>query len=262
MTEIESGHPVIDRYLAERFSRVRGMSSRFSAAICGHLIARQSALGISGDIVEIGTFEGRFFIAMALGLSPGEIAIGIDLFDWPNPSVLDRMLAHCAEAGLAPDRFVAWKRHSREIAPQDLRGKLATGSARFFHVDGEHDYDSLSDDLELAHAVLHPSGIIAVDDMLHPGYPALIVAVLDYLGRHPEMCVMAIIDREDIVAAAKFLICQREAADLYEQDLMQTFARFHYIVGADVMGHFTLVLTPQPRNIDVGWDDFGMTDGA
>ena len=41
--------------------------------------------------------------------------------------------------------------------------------------------------------------------MLHPGYPTLIIAVLDYLRRHPEMCVMCIIDREDIVAAAKFL---------------------------------------------------------
>jgi hypothetical protein len=39
---------------------------------------------------------------------------------------------------------------------------------------------------------------------------------------------------------------------LYERDLMESFAPFHFIVGADVNGHFTLVLTPQPRDIDVG----------
>jgi predicted O-methyltransferase YrrM len=254
MIAIASGHPAIDRYLAERYDRVRGMSSRFAAAICGHLIRRQSELGIRGDIVEIGPFEGRFFIAMALGLAPGEGAVGIDLFDWPNQRVLDRFLANCDANGLARDRFTAWKQQSRDVSPDALRAKLSTGSARFFHIDGEHEHASLLSDLELAHAVLHRDGIIALDDMLHPGYPTLLTAVLDYLARHPEMVVMCIVDREDIVAAAKFLICRREAVAHYEQDLMTSFARYHFIVGADVMGHFTLVLTPQPRDVDVGWD--------
>jgi hypothetical protein len=252
MIEIASGHPAIDRYLTKRYDSVRGMSSRFAAAICGHLIRRQTELGIGGDVVEIGAFEGRFFIAMALGLAPGEHAVGIDLFDWPNEGVLGRMLAHCEAAGLARERFTAWKAQSRDIAPADLLARLASGQVRFFHVDGEHEHASLSSDLELAHAVMHPSGVICLDDMLHPGYPTLITAVLDYLSRHPEMCVMCIIDREDIVAAAKFLICRKDAVALYEQDLMQSFARFHFIVGADVMGHFTLVLTPHPRLADAG----------
>jgi len=72
--EIASGHPAIDRYLAESYEQVRGMSSRFAAAICGHLIRRQSELAIAGDLVEIGTFEGRFFIAMALGHAVERIA--------------------------------------------------------------------------------------------------------------------------------------------------------------------------------------------
>src|SRR5918998_449152 len=122
MISIASGHPEIDRYLDGRYERVRGMSSRFAAAICGHLIRRQTELGITGDVVEIGAFEGRFFIAMALGLAPGEAAIGIDLFDWPNDGVLARFLANCDSAGLAQDRFAAWKQQSRDISPEDLRG--------------------------------------------------------------------------------------------------------------------------------------------
>jgi hypothetical protein len=254
MIDIASGHPQIDRYLADGYARVRGMSSHFAAAICGHLIRRQTELGVIGDMAEIGAFEGRFFIAMALGLGPGEHAVGIDLFNWPNEGVRDRMLTNCAAAGLGPESFTAWKAQSRHISPAMLRERLTTGSARFFHIDGEHEYDSLTSDLELAHAVLHPSGIVAVDDMLHPGYPALVTAVLDYLARHPEMCAFAIIDREDIVAAAKFLLCRKGAVALYEQDLMTTFARFHYIVGADVAGHFSVVLTPEPRLADVGWE--------
>ena len=82
--------------------------------------------------------------------------------------------------------------------------------------------------------------------MLHPSYPLLLTAVVDYLTRHPEMRVLCIIDRETISAAAKFLICRTDVVLLYEQDLMTTFARYHFIVGSTMMGHLTLVLTPDP----------------
>src|SRR6202521_6237129 len=124
MIDIESGHPPIDRYLAGGCEGVRGMSSRFAAAICGHVIRRQSALGIGGELVEIGTFEGRFFIAMALGLAPGEKALGIDRFDWPDAGVEGRFVANCDAYGIARDRYSSWKADSREITSGELREKL------------------------------------------------------------------------------------------------------------------------------------------
>jgi hypothetical protein len=56
------------------------MSSRFSAAICARVLRRQSEAGVAGPVVEIGAFEGRFLIAMALALEPGERAYGVDTF--------------------------------------------------------------------------------------------------------------------------------------------------------------------------------------
>src|SRR6202051_1747443 len=138
MIDIESGHPAIDRYLAESYERVRGLSSRLAAAICCHLIRRQSALGIGGELVEIGTFEGRFFIAMALGLAPGEKAIGIDRFDWPDAGIEGRFLANCPADGLSPDRYVGGKEDSREITAADLQARLGPRPARFVHIDGHH----------------------------------------------------------------------------------------------------------------------------
>ena len=255
MIDISSGHPVIDRYLDNGYEKVRGMSSRFSAAICGHLVRRQTELGIRADIAEIGTFEGRFFIALALGLAQGENAVGFDLFDWPNERVLDRFLGHCEKNGLAKEKFFAWKANTKDITPAMLKAKLATGAARFFHIDGEHSDKSLTIDLELAHQVLHPKGIIALDDMLHPAYPELFSTAVAYLKRHPEMRALAIIDREDIVAAAKLLICRKDALALYEDDLMKAFSKFHFEMGSDVLDELTLVLTPQPRLAEVGWDD-------
>jgi hypothetical protein len=251
MIDIASGHPTIDRYLAESYERVRGMSSRFAAAICGHLIRRQSALGIVGDLVEVGTFEGRFFIAMALGLAAGETAIGIDRFDWPNAGVEDRFLANCAAHGIPRDRFIAWKADSREITLDHLRAKLGGRQVRFAHIDSHHARECLTNDLELIGAELHGDGIICLDDMLHPGYPMLVGAVFDYFARHPDMQLLCVIDREDIVAAPKFLICRRTSLALYEQDLLSAFSRFHFILNADMETYSALVLTPRPRLAEV-----------
>jgi hypothetical protein len=246
LLEISSGDARLDAFLADGYMRIRGMSSRFSAAICGHLLRHQSAHGITGDLLEIGTFEGRFFVAMALLLGPGEHALGIDVFTWPSPAVYDHLLKNCAAAGLARGSYAAWKVYTRTIAAADLRARLPAGRARFIHIDGEHIPECLSNDLALAHAVLDPRGIVALDDMLHPGYPTLIATVLDFLQRHREMRVFCIVDRESITAAAKFLLCRAELVEPYQRDLMASFPQFHYLLGADVMGQLSLVLTPDP----------------
>jgi predicted O-methyltransferase YrrM len=252
MLDIASGHPAIDLYLAQSYEQVRGMSSRFAAAICGYLIRRQSALGIGGDIVEVGTFEGRFFIAMALGLAPGEKAIGIDRFDWPDAGVEGRFLANCTAHGIARNLYVSWKTDSREITSGDLREKLGGRPVRFVHIDSHHSRQCLTNDLELVAPLLHRDGIICLDDMLHPGYPMMTSAVFEYFARHPQMRLLCVVDREDIVAAPKFLVCRSDALALYEQDLLSAFSRFHFTLNADMETYFALVLTPRPRLAEVG----------
>jgi hypothetical protein len=247
----QSGNPAVDRYIAEGYETVRGMSSAFAATICGHVIRRQTELGISGHIAEIGTFEGRFFIAMALGLAPGEKALGIDTFNWPNDGLLDLFHAHCARLGVPRERYTAIKANARDLTADDIRTALGGGQVRFWHLDGDHAREQLAADLDLAEATLHPRGIICLDDMLHPGYPLLVVAVHAWLERHPDWRVLAVIDREDIVAAAKFMLCHKDAVPLFEQDLMDTFKAQHWVLGSEWERYFCVVLTPKPRIAEV-----------
>ena len=251
MLDIASGHPAIDLYLAESYERVRGMSSRFAAAICGHLIRRQSEIGIGGELVEIGTFEGRFFIAMALGLAPGEKSLGIDRFDWPDDGIEGRFHANCAAHGIGHERYLSWKADSQEITSGGLQEKLGGRPIRFVHIDSHHSRACLTNDLELVTPLLHRNGLICLDDMLHPGYPMVVSAVFDYFVRHPQMRLLCVVDREDIVAAPKFLICGVDALAFYEQDLLSAFSRFHFILNADMETYFALVLTPRPRLAEV-----------
>ena len=138
-----SGHPAVDRYLAEGYASVPGMSSRFSAGICGHLVRRQTELGIAGDVAEIGAFEGRFLIALALGLATGERAYGFDTFDWPDAGIEARFRANCARHGVG-DRVTGIRRDSRSLDTGALRALLEERPVRFFHIDGDHGLASLA----------------------------------------------------------------------------------------------------------------------
>ena len=124
---------------------------------------------MSGHVVEIGPFEGRFFIAMALGLADR------------RERARDRSvrLAGSGRARAVPAQLPDKRRRgsSQHLADRQRcgwAGRLAGEAERpgaLLHIDGTHSCESLARDLEVAHAVLHERGIIAIDDMLHPGYP-------------------------------------------------------------------------------------------
>jgi predicted O-methyltransferase YrrM len=246
-SSVRSGIPAVDAYLDAGYQSVPGMSSRFAAAICARLLHIQSEMGVSGPVVEVGTYEGRFFIALAHALAPGEMALGMDLFDWPNPQVIDRFERNCAKHGVPAERRITWKADSKVVRPEELLAKLGGRRPRFIHIDSEHSREVLNKDLELATAVLAPGGVMVLDDMLHPGYPTLAVAVHAYLERHPAMCMLAVIDRESIVAATKFALCRTEWFQRYEERLTAAFKDFVWPMGADFSPHWCPVLSLDTR---------------
>jgi predicted O-methyltransferase YrrM len=245
-----SGHPAVNAYLADGYHSVVGMSSRFAAAIAARLMSIQTGLGVAGHVAEIGTFEGRFFIAMSHALASGERAVGIDLFDWPNPEVIDRFHANCRKHGVPDQVRVTLKADSRVMTPKQVT-EAAGGPIRFFHIDGEHSRAALSRDLDLATATLADGGIILLDDMLHPGYPTLMVAVQEYLAQNPDMVPLCIIDRESIVAATKFALCRREWFKRYEEVMLDAFKANIWPLGADFEPHWCLVLSQDTRLADI-----------
>ena len=228
------------------------MSSRFAAAICAHLVDCQAREGIVGDFVELGVFEGRFFIALALALRSGEKAFAIDLFSWPDEGVLERFQTHCLRHGVRADSVVRWKTNSTAITCDEFKARLGDHQIRFAHIDAGHHRHELRADLELVHGLLHPAGVICVDDMLHPSYPVLIKAVFEFLEAHPEFRVLCVIDREDIVAAPKLLLCHHDRLSHYHGLLAAAFGQFRFYINADMEGYGTMVLTPEPLIIDIG----------
>ncbi|PZR96818.1 MAG: hypothetical protein DI537_00465 [Stutzerimonas stutzeri] len=246
-----SGHAAVEAYLAEGYSSVVGMSSRFAAAICARLLRLQTEEGVSGPITEIGAFEGRFFIALAHALEPGEIALGIDIFEWPNPEVKDLFEANCLKHGIAPERRVTIKADAGAMSPAELIKHARGDKLRFIHIDGEHSRAALSKDLKLATACLAEGGLIVLDDMLHPGYPTLMVAVQEYLAANPGIVPLCIIDRETIVGATKFVLCQRDWFERYQAAMLTIFNEQVWPLGADFEPHWCLVLSLDTRLAEI-----------
>lgn len=239
------------RYLDEGYLRVRGMSSLFAARIIVRLLEHQMAIGIGGHVAEIGAFEGRMLVAMAHCLAAGERALAVDHFAWPDRGVRGRLEANLANHGVADGRVVVIEADSRRICPDALRAAVG-GPCRFVHVDGEHTAEHLLNDLGLATAVATTDGVVALDDMLHPGYPTLALTVHAFLDARPDWRVMAILDREDIVGAAKYLLCRTPMIDRYTAWLSAAFPTFVWPMTADFGTYRALVLTPEPRLADIG----------
>lgn len=244
---VGSGIAAVDAYLDDGYDKVIGMSSRFAAAVCCGLMRIQSELGVKGPVAEVGAFEGRFFIALAKALRDDERALGIDVFEWPNAEVINRFEANCARHGVPAEQRITWKADSNKMSPADLLAKLRGQRVRLIHVDGEHTQAALTKDLELATSVIGDGGVIVLDDMLHPGYPTLMVAVQAYLERHPEMTVLCIIDRELIVAATKFILCQKTWFKRYEEGLLDAYRDNVWPMGANFEPHWCLVLSLDTR---------------
>ncbi|UPY35802.1 class I SAM-dependent methyltransferase [Sediminicoccus sp. KRV36] len=238
--------PRLESYLDRDYARIRGMSSRFAARVVAHLMAAQAAAGITGGAAEIGTFEGRFFIAMGLSLAPGERLFGADSFDWPDDQVEQRLRANMAAMGVDVAAHTIWRGDSRILAPAEILAALG-GKARIIHVDGDHTDGALTADLALAVQVVRPDGLIVLDDMLHPIYPLLILTVQRFLDAHPDWQVACVLDRESLSGAAKFVLARHDQAPRIAGWLEARLPAFMVAMRAQFAGHDAPIVAPAPE---------------
>jgi hypothetical protein len=253
---VSTGSEAADRYIAEGYDGVIGMSSKLAAIVCCRLLQMQKAFGVQGHVGEIGAFEGRFLIALAHALAPGEMALGMDHFQWPDAGVEARFEANCSRHGIGPDRRITWKVDVATLRPEALLARLpGEGEARklrLLHIDGDHATTSLAHDLELGAAVMQPGGLLVLDDMLHPGYPLLMSVVQDFMRRRPEWVPLCLIDRESIFAATKLVLCRRDWFERYEAAMLEPFKAITWPMGATFEPHWCLVLSRDTRLAAIG----------
>ncbi|MEZ0092179.1 class I SAM-dependent methyltransferase [Streptacidiphilus sp. EB129] len=156
-----------------------------------HLFAwfleRQKRLGISGDLIEMGTYMGRSAILLGDYLREGETFTVCDLFDSEAPDAASsgemRMSYRSTLTREAFDtHYLAFHDRLPDIVqgPTSLlaeAGRITPKSVRFAHIDASHLYEHVIGDIRVAREALAPDGVVVLDDYRSEHTPGVAAAV-------------------------------------------------------------------------------------
>jgi predicted O-methyltransferase YrrM len=152
-----------------------GEASREALADLFRLVA-----DLEGDIIEVGSWEGRSTVALANAAHPA-VVHAVDTWQG-SPGEVSHALAAKRDVFATFQRNVADDtRGNVEPHRQDWRKFFAgyDGRIRLLFIDAEHSYREVRDNIEAALPFMVPGGIICGDDNHHPPVQR---AVVDTLG--------------------------------------------------------------------------------
>ncbi len=147
--------------------KIQGWLIRVTSLRTMDILAYQEETRISGPVMEIGVFCGKYFSVLARSAQRSKSKLlGIDTFQWaPESRVMESL---CMSEETKHVEVLLWKRFSHECSPQEIVEQLH-GRPRFISIDGSHECEDVYLDLVLAEQVLSNRGIVAIDDFLNPG---------------------------------------------------------------------------------------------
>jgi Methyltransferase domain len=171
----------LDAYIP-RMSEIHGGFHHPDPQVFRAICEAQTEHGITGDILEIGSYLGRSAIVLGF-LIDGEERLHI-CEPFPNPTAVNPdFLPHTVgwyhpyTQELFEENYLRFHEDLPEIyaySSLDLPGKLASDSFRFVHLDGSHTPEALQNDIGLAKDILNEDGVMSFS--LYRGMESLEVA--------------------------------------------------------------------------------------
>ena len=170
------------------------MSADSLAVIASVSRAQRDVLGVVGSVGEIGVHHGRSFVALALSADLGREKLwACDVFERQDlnedsSGLGDRGLfaSNLAAVGISLVDDVTVFDESSLTIPEGFLADACLARFRFFSVDGGHTHSITLSDLHVAAGALAPGGVVALDDVLNPGWPGVKSALDALLAEKPE----------------------------------------------------------------------------
>lgn len=164
----------LHRYRSE-FEQITGSFWDGAVITWDILLSRQAALGVKGDVLEIGVLNGKSATLIALHACMDETFVLVD------PAL--RREAIDAVERIHPNNNIYIRDFSQNLHDHvALAGRH--GCFRWIHIDGEHSGPAVRNDLAIGAALLAPGGVICLDDFFTPAYPQITAAVFEFLTSH------------------------------------------------------------------------------
>jgi hypothetical protein len=163
----------------------------------GWLLDEQSRAGVSGNLLELGSYLGRSAILIGQHLQPGETFTICDLFDSDAPDGENAAEMHMSyretlTRAAFERNYLAFHPALPTIvqAPTSALadGRIPADSCRFVHIDASHLYEHVAGDIRTAKDALVKGGIVVLDDFRSPHTPGVAAAAWEAvftLGLHP-----------------------------------------------------------------------------
>jgi hypothetical protein len=213
----------MDSYVRKQSAAVSGWLAPESAEVISHLALSQIDSDVRGGVGEIGIHHGKLFLLLYLSLRQDERAFALDVFEEQQFNVDESglgdratFLRNFAKVGGDETQLSIIAADSCSVSADTLRS--ATGPLRIMSVDGGHTEEITHNDLRLAEDLLLDEGILILDDLYNPRWPAVAAGTFRFLlepGRQLKPFA---------ISPNKTYFCKsRQAADHYRQQLSAAF---------------------------------------
>ncbi len=155
--------PQTDRsFIEEKLPGIIGWLTNDAAYFTSYLMNSQAERQIEGPAVEIGVYHGKYLsLLMHQCLKHDQIVVGYDIFEQSHS---DTPRNHAKELFGSSEKMLIAKGSSSALSGRQIRNQ-AGGRPRIMSVDGDHSAKGALNDLYLAQAVIHPRGVVVVDDV-------------------------------------------------------------------------------------------------
>lgn len=173
--------PGIAEYRRTAFKSIPGWMHDLDLDLFDRILDHQLTAGITGDILEIGSYHGKSAIALGHGLRDDEQLHVCDMFGAPFVGVPCEGIDDYTGLTISDFAKQYTRFHDRAPIVQQCPSSLLNLDGllfRFAHIDGGHAYDVVRDDINAVRKHVEPlAGVIALDDYRSVHTPGVSAAV-------------------------------------------------------------------------------------
>lgn len=196
-----------------RAEKIPGFFSYDDAQHFQLVLRMQALMGITGDLLEIGSWKGRSASFMSFFVQPAAKLIALDVFSLPANDVypeypsVEEVKTNILKINpdIASSQLMFLEGNSASV---QLSSDV---NLRFAHVDGGHAFQECYQDLITITPRMMLNGVVVVDDYGHPDWPEVKPATDTWLKEYRQFRILGELNRN--VAKGKKLYLINTASD-------------------------------------------------
>ena len=224
----EDLQPTVDKLAAPALTRFGTSSSPIELEVIQHISKFHQISGICGPVVEIGVYKGWFVSVLSSLLARDtEKVFAFDLYGKQEENVdnsgggqvhapqIEYFWTIVDQVNVM-DKVITVQSNSLDLSADEMLSMVGW-KPRFVSVDGGHFRIAAFHDLNIVSRILHPRGIVALDDYNNAGWKGVKIAISTFMAIWPQ-------DLQPFLATdAKLYLCKKTSHKNYLSMAQQWF---------------------------------------